>query len=51
MKCWNLERLIDVELVRDNKPKPLTMEDLLCKGGDLSGAVELTKDGEEEAGR
>ena len=29
VKCWNLERLIDAELVGGSKPEPLTVDDLL----------------------
>ena len=33
VKCWNLERLIDAELVGGSKPEPLTIDDLLREGG------------------
>ena len=33
VKCWNLERLIDTELVGGSKPEPLTVDDLLREGG------------------
>ena len=29
LKCWNLERIIDADLMGDGKPSQLTMNDLI----------------------
>mmetsp|Transcript_16499 Transcript_16499/g.26943 ORF Transcript_16499/g.26943 Transcript_16499/m.26943 type:complete len:137 (+) Transcript_16499:151-561(+) len=32
LKCWNLERIIDADLMGEDKPSQLTMNDLVSEG-------------------
>jgi hypothetical protein len=34
LKCWNLERILDAELLNEPVPSELTMEDFIADGGD-----------------
>jgi hypothetical protein len=34
LKCWNLERILDAELLNEPVPSELTMEDLIAEGED-----------------
>jgi hypothetical protein len=34
LKCWNLERILDAELLNEPVPSELTMEDFIAEGGD-----------------
>jgi len=35
LKCWILERIIDIEMYGNTKPRMLTMEELRLKGMDV----------------
>ena len=44
LKCWNLERILDADLMGEPAPTQLTMNDLLNKGAAASAAYKQAQE-------
>ena len=47
LKCWNLEWIIDADLMGDSQPSELTMDELVNEGEVYASASSTTKEVQE----